>query len=418
MISLSRFIYNIGTGLYFLGIRVAALFNQKAKKWVAGRSRLFSELEAAFAFQKKNPAPVFWMHCASLGEFEQGRPIIERFKKNRPDYKVLITFFSPSGYEIRKNYPLADWIFYLPADNHFNAIRFIESVRPSLAVFVKYEFWYHFLSQLKSRSIPTFLVAAVFRKNQPFFKWYGQLHRKMLDSFNAIFTQDTSSKSYLENIEVENVFIAGDPRIDRVISIANERKSFPELVRFIGENPVFVAGSTWKKDEVLLASLAIEKAFKNWRMVVVPHDVSKSRITEVRNIFDGKAVLHSELKNRVIDSNVLIVDSIGKLAWIYKFGNVAYIGGGHGLGIHNTLEPMAFNLPVIYGPRFQKFIEAKSMVKAGGHFPIRSFEELLSTFTNLKNQAFYENAVQRVEDYMKANKGGSETIISTLFKYL
>ncbi|MEO1258402.1 MAG: glycosyltransferase N-terminal domain-containing protein [Bacteroidota bacterium] len=418
MTSFSRSIYNIGTGLYFLGIRVAALFDEKATKWVEGRSLLFPQLRKAFAFQKKNPLPVIWVHCASLGEFEQGRPIIERLKESRPNHKILLTFFSPSGYEIRKDYPLADWVFYLPPDSRSNAVRFIETVQPSLAIFVKYEFWYHLLNQLNKRSVPTILVAAVFRENQPFFKWYGKLHRKMLHCFSHVFVQDSFSKDLLDRIDIQNVVLAGDPRVDRVISIASGLQSFPEVVRFVGDHPVLVAGSTWKNDEVLLSELSNNEAFNHWKLIVVPHDISSKRIKEVKSIFDGKAVLYTELKNADSGAGILVVDAIGKLAWLYQFGKIAYIGGGFGKGIHNTLEPMAFNLPVIFGPKYQKFVEAKAMLKEGGHFSVDSFSDLLSSFQRLRDPKFYQDGVHRVNTYMKTNKGASQTITSILLKYL
>ena len=414
---LAIFLYNLVIKNYFLGIRIAALFQKKAKKWVDGRRGLFEKLEEDFAFQKRDPQTVIWFHCASLGEFEQGRTVIEALKKERPAFKILLTFFSPSGYEIRKNYPMADWVYYLPSDSKGNAFRFIKIVRPALVVFVKYEFWFHFLSELRNNKIPILLIAAFFRKSQPFFSWYGALHRQMLGCFSNIFVQDENSVELLKSIGLNTMLLAGDPRIDRVLDIASAGKHFPEIAQFCGDSPVLVAGSTWPKDEELLFYLTNQPIFKRWKMILAPHDTSPKRIQELKALFKDRSVVHSNLDTKRSDEDILIIDSIGKLAWLYRYGRVAYIGGGFGESIHNTLEPMAFHLPVIYGPRYTKFVEAITMAKAGGHFPIRTAQQLASELKMLQEFQHFTDAKKAVTCYMELNKGATKTIVDQVLMY-
>ena len=411
---ISRFLYNLSTAVYFSAIKLAALLNGKAKKWVEGRKNIFQKLETAFAFQKDAPQKIAWFHCASLGEFEQGRTVIEKLKKGSPGLKILLTFFSPSGFEIRKNYAHADWVFYLPAESKKIAARFIDIVRPTIVVFVKYEFWFYYLTELKSRNIPVFLIAAIFRKKQPFFKWYGGLHRSMLQCFEKIYVQDNNSILLLKNIQLENTEKAGDPRVDRVLEIAGEGRAYPLIKDFCKSNPVLVAGSTWKKDEQILSKWINKEENRNWKLIVAPHDISNKRIKEVLNIFGQKAVLYSALKNKEFTNNILIIDNIGMLAWLYQFGKIAYIGGGFGDGIHNTLEPMAFNLPVLYGPKFLKFREAVEMQKSGGHFTFKNEDEFSSTMKKLTNEKVYDQATNAVFQFMNYNKGTTATIVGSL----
>ena len=415
---MSLLIYNIVTGAYFWAIKLAAVFNGKAKKWVGGRKGIFNKLEKEFKFENNNLGKIVWMHCASLGEFEQGRTILESLKKERPEIKILLTFFSPSGYEIRKDYKAADWIYYLPADSKKNASRFIETIKPSLVIFVKYEFWFHYLAQLKKRNIPIYLIAAVFRKDQVFFKWYGGLHRDMLYCFNKIFVQEEASAKLLRSVGFENIKIAGDTRVDRVLEIAAGAKEFPLVRKFSGAAPVLVCGSTWPKDEQAIKTFYNDPASANWKFIVAPHDISEKRITGVEMLFGGQArrfsVLKKEAENESAGTRVLIIDNIGMLSALYQYGRIAYVGGGFGTGIHNTLEPMAFHLPVIYGPAYGKFIEAKKMVNAGGHFSISSPNEFIETVKKLLVSVNYKSASDAVARYMEGAKGSTKIILEEI----
>jgi 3-deoxy-D-manno-octulosonic-acid transferase len=309
-------------------------------------------------------------------------------------------------------------VYYLPEDNKTNAWRFLEIVQPSIVFFVKYEFWYHFLTELKSRKIPVFLIAAIFRNSQPFFKWYGHLHRQMLGCFKAIFVQNENSLSLLKTMGIKNAKLVGDPRIDRVLEIAGEGRHFPEIARFCGDSPILVAGSTWPKDEELLHHLSKQPVFYGWKMIIAPHDTSVKRIQEIQNLFGDRVVLHSEISKVKTENDILLVDSIGYLAWLYQFGRLAYIGGGFGRGIHNTLEPMAFHLPVLYGPRYGKFAEAVEMTNKKGHFPIRSNAELLQAFKTLADTQELKKAQVANSTFMNSSKDATKTIVKCISGFL
>lgn len=421
MIVFSKFIYQILTKSYFLAIRLAALFqHEKAKKWVIGRKSIFQELETTFAFQKINPEKIIWFHCASLGEFEQGRTLIELLKKERPQIKILLTFFSPSGYELRKNYQYADWVCYLPADTKNNASRFIDIVRPAVVVFVKYEFWFNYLDTLNSNKIPVFLIAAVFRKSQLFFNKMGAFHRRILQFFEHIFVQDDNSFQLSKNIKYQAVTIAGDPRIDRVLAIANEKKYFGAIEAFCEGSPVLVCGSSWPEDEKIMFDWWCSPRFHDWKLIIAPHDIGADRIKHLQHVFLDDNLLFSKLEEQTSLSNkrVLIIDTIGNLSSLYQYGKVAYIGGGFGKDIHNTLEPMAFNLPVFYGPKYQKFTEAVAMIKEGGHFSINSSTSFLDKMDLLEKGPLFTKSKQAVSFYMLHNKGATLTIFNALKDYL
>jgi 3-deoxy-D-manno-octulosonic-acid transferase len=421
MIIISKLIYHLFTKSYFLVIRLAAFFqHKKAKKWVAGRRSIFQKLETTFAFQKDNPEKIIWFHCASLGEFEQGRTLIELLKKENPQIKILLTFFSPSGYEIRKNYQYADWVFYLPADTKKNAIRFIKIVRPAIVVFVKYEFWFNYLHTLNKNKIPVFLIAAVFRKRQLFFKKLGVLHRNMLHFFEHIFVQENHSFQLLKSIKYDAVTITGDPRIDRVLAIANEKKYFGAVEAFCEGSPILVCGSSWPEDEKIMYDWWCSPRFRKWKLIIAPHDVGAERINYLQEMFLGDSLLLSTLERRTADSKkrVLIVDTIGNLSSLYQYGNVAYIGGGFGKDIHNTLEPMAFNLPVLYGPKYQKFTEAVTMIAKDGHFSINSSSSFLDKMAMLEDKQIYLRSTEAVSSYMLHNKGATMTIFDAIKDYL
>ncbi|MEK7256544.1 MAG: glycosyltransferase N-terminal domain-containing protein, partial [Bacteroidota bacterium] len=362
--------------------------------------------------------PLIWMHCASLGEFEQGRTVLEALKKQRPDWKILLTFFSPSGYEIRKNYPGADWIFYLPADGRKNARRFLSIVQPTVAIFVKYEFWMHYLAELKNQAIPTFLIAAVFRKSQPFFQWYGGLHREMLGCFTKIFVQNEASRKLLESIKMNQVEVAGDSRVDRVLEIAAQLKSFPTVEKFCTGAPVLVCGSTWQADEDILCKFINRQAGSEWKFIIAPHDVQTARIQQVEKKLKLPFARFSQLErletNALTHFRVLLIDNIGMLAWLYQFGKVAYVGGGFGKGIHNTLEPIAFGLPVVFGQNYKKFEEAKSLVETGGGFPIGSPEEFEAIMKKLSKPENWQAASDQATGYLKKNQGATKKVMKEL----
>jgi 3-deoxy-D-manno-octulosonic-acid transferase len=412
------FLYNIFLVLYALGIRVASLFNEKARKWLRGRRGIFGQM--ANAMQGKNEKRI-WVHCASLGEFEQGRPVIEAIKAQYPGYKIVLTFFSPSGYEIRKDYDGADYVFYLPMDGAGNAKQFIELVNPSLAIFVKYEFWYHYLNQLKKQGVPTVLISAAFRSSQPFFKGYGGLFREILKSFAYIFVQDENSKQLLSSIGItNNVVVSGDTRYDRVAQIAANAKQYELIERFKGDSKLLIAGSTWPDDEALL-NKAVDILSDDWRVIIAPHEVHKSHIEDIQGYFLTNSVLYSELKHKPCGFKVLIIDNIGMLSSLYGYGELAFVGGGFQKGgIHNILEPAIFGLPVFMGPEYEKFVEAKEMVSRQLAFPVRNeteFNSLLQQF--ISDEKMRHSMQTAIRTYMQENLGATDKIMKVLGdKYL
>ncbi|MCD8073171.1 MAG: 3-deoxy-D-manno-octulosonic acid transferase, partial [Alistipes sp.] len=366
------FFYNIGIHFYGLAIRIASIFNRKAALWIAGRRNIFSRLAAAFSPGDK----VIWMHCASLGEFEQGRPVLERLKKQYPDRKILLTFFSPSGYTVRKNYEGADAVFYLPLDTPRNVRRLLDAVDPEAAIFVKYEFWLNFLRELKRRNVPTYIVSAIFRKNSVFFRPYGGIFRKGLASFDTIFVQNETSKQLLAAIGVGNVVVSGDTRFDRVAAIPDTAPVVPLAARFADGDKVLIAGSTWPRDEELI--LEFMAAHPRVKVILAPHEINPVRIERIANDPANRAVRFTagDAQTRIKEARLLIIDTIGLLSALYRYGTYAYIGGGFGAGIHNTLEAATFGLPVAFGPNYGKFREARQLLELGAARSVSSFEEL------------------------------------------
>jgi len=391
---------------------VAALFNPKAKKWVVGRKGIFQKLESAVGGQKN----IIWMHCASLGEFEQGRPLLEKLKAD-PTFKhakFLLTFFSPSGYEIRKDYKGADWVFYLPMDGSRNAKRFLEIVNPSLVIFVKYEFWYYYLKKIKYRNIPLILVSALFWKEMSFFKWYGAMQRKMLSRFDHLFVQDQTSKQLLDDIGLSSITsISGDTRFDRVIDIAESAEPLPLIEQFTSGNKTIIAGSTWPEDEdVLKLSInAVNDA--SLKLIMAPHEISEKHIASMTELFPG-SIRYSQLGTNA-GSNVLIIDNIGLLSRLYKYATITYIGGGFGKGIHNTLEAAVYAKPVMFGPVFHKFKEAADLIKKGGAFTISSADDSIKVISQLLTDDKKLNESGKSSgDYVYSNRGASNRIIQFL----
>ncbi|WP_297097007.1 glycosyltransferase N-terminal domain-containing protein [uncultured Draconibacterium sp.] len=406
-------LYNLGILFYGFFIRVAALFNEKAKLFVAGRKNWKNKLSSAV----DNNASYIWFHCASLGEFEQGRPVLEEIKKQYPQYKIVLTFFSPSGYEIRKNYEGADIVAYLPMDTKKNAQEFIHLVSPEKVFFVKYEFWYNYITELKRQQIPLYIISAIFRENQQFFKStpWGKWYRKMLHSFEHIFIQNKTSAQLLEQAGIKHYTISGDTRFDRVAEIARGAKKFSIVEKFRGNNVTLIAGSTWKPDEELLAAFINNSS--DVKFIIAPHEVAPANINRIQELLKKPAIRFSKADISDIDSyDVLIIDSIGILSSLYQYGNIAYIGGGFGVGIHNILEAATFKLPVLFGPNYLKFKEAVDLVDEKGAFPIQNFNELKATLNKLINdKTSLQNASEICKKYIEKNVGSTTLIINKVF---
>lgn len=406
-------IYHLGIFFYQFVVRVFALFDKKAAQFVKGRKNWEKSLKS-----KIDPeASYLWFHCASLGEFEQGRPVIEAVKDRYPQYKIVLTFFSPSGYEIRKNYDGADVVTYLPVDTRHNARIFLDLVNPQKAFFVKYEFWYNYISALKQRRIPLFLISGIFRENQQFFKntpW-GLWYRKMLNGFEHFFVQNEKSAKLLENIRLKNFTIAGDTRFDRVAAIAQNAKTFENVDKFRGDTLTVIAGSTWKPDEELLAAFINNST--NIKFIIAPHEVHPSNINRIHQLLKKPAISFSKAQNNDLSSyDVLIIDSIGILSSLYQYGNLAYIGGGFGVGIHNILEAATFKLPIVFGPNYKKFQEAVDLVAQKGAFSIGNAEELNRTFNKLlSDKMTLKNASDVCKNYVEKNVGSTKLIINKVF---
>jgi 3-deoxy-D-manno-octulosonic-acid transferase len=417
--------YNLLIYIYVSIIRILAFLNhEKAKLWYNGRKDIFIKLEEAF--KNKNHEKRIWIHVSSLGEFEQGRPLIEALKKQTPQYSIVLTFFSPSGYELRKNYPLADYIFYLPADTHGNAQRFIEIIKPELVVFVKYEFWFNYLHILKKQNITTLLISAIFRDKQfHFFYPYSYFLKKMLRCFTYIFVQNTPSVFLLKKYNFQNVENVGDTRIDRVLSIKNEASKHPIVKQFVQLNPTLICGSTWQPDEKIILEFLNNKTFASWKFIFAPHDISSENIERLKKDLPNDYTLYSDLKNHLItqspnrftDKRILIIDNIGMLSSLYQYGNIAYIGGGFGSGIHNTLEPIAFGLPVIFGPKFQKFEEAFQLISTGGGFSINNYADFEKTMLFLHSEKNYRIVSNAASNYVTNNQGATLKIMNFIISH-
>lgn len=408
-----KLLYNLGIFLYGLAVRLVAPFDEKAKLFVKGRKNWLKNLQQKV---DKN-ASYIWFHCASLGEFEQGRPVIEEIKKQFPQYKIVLTFFSPSGYEIRKNYDGADIVCYLPLDTPKNARNFIDIIKPEKAFFVKYEFWYNLVNELNRRRIPLFIVSAIFRENQLFFKNTspGRWYRKMLFQFEHIFIQNEQSAKLLKSIGVTKFTIAGDTRFDRVAAIANSAKQFPDVEKFVGGKTTIIAGSTWKPDEELLATFINNSS--EVKFIIAPHEVTPANINRIHQLLKKRVISYSKSQNSDLSSyDVLIIDSIGILSSLYQYGNIAYIGGGFGVGIHNILEAATFRLPIVFGPNYKKFKEAVDLTEQKGAFPVTDFNELnhaLNLLITQKNEL--KKASEVCQKYVAKNIGSTKFIINKVF---
>jgi 3-deoxy-D-manno-octulosonic-acid transferase len=428
-------LYTIGLRFYVIAIYIASLFNQKASQWINGRKKQkLIRIDSSI-----------WFHFASLGEFEQGRPILEAIRAAYPGKKIVISFFSPSGYEIRKNTLLADFVYYLPLDTAKNAKQFIDAIQPEMAVFTKYEYWYHFFKETHKKHIPLYIVSGIFRHKQVFFKWYGGLHRKILSFVSHFFLQDEASKQLLQSISITNATVSGDTRFDRVWANAQHPKEITGVAEFVNGQKVFIAGSTWPQDEALLATLPV--LYPGWKFIFAPHEIGEAKINNLVNLLPaGSAIKYSELiqnsklkiQNSTPDTDnspltthhspltthhspltthhspftTLVIDNIGMLSSLYAYSNIAYIGGGFGVGIHNTLEAAAFGLPVIFGPNYQKFNEAKELIALKAGFSISDVSQLKGIVDTLINdEAFYNVTAKKAGDYVKEHIGATEIIL-------
>ena len=437
------FIYNIFLFLYLLGIRITALWNPKARLWLNGRkaeaggwmSEVGSQKSEAGSSKSEqtphsplatNHSPLVWMHCSSLGEFEQGRPVLEAIKQKYPSVKIVLTFFSPSGYEVRKNYPGADHILYLPLDSKANARKFLQLVQPSFVVWIKYEYWYYFLTEIKKKQIPCILVSGIFRKDQPFFKWYGRLHRYMLESFNHLFVQTAASKQLLGSIGFTNtVSVSGDTRFDRVVQIAEQFEPIDIIEQFCGNSKVVVAGSTWTEDEEEIDHYA--NTNPGVKFIIAPHEIDEDHLKEIEKLFKY-SVRYSQLSvtgyqlpgtgNREPGTNTLIIDNIGMLSKLYKYATITYVGGGFGDdGVHNVLEAAVYGKPVVFGPVYDKYIEAVELVQHGGAFVINTALELEETFNELlTDNHSYQSACEAARNYVYTNKGATDSIMQYVYE--
>ncbi len=409
-----RILYSILIQVYTFVIHIASLFNAKAKLWVKGRKNYFDILNKKLLTQLSGNDELIWFHCASLGEFEQGRPLIEKLKARNTKTKILLTFFSPSGYETQKNYTGVDFVFYLPIDSPANAKLFVTTLPLKAAFFVKYEFWYNYLFQLKKKNVPTYLVAGIFRETQYFFKWYGGWSRKQLTAFSHFFVQDEQSKQLLNTIGFKNSTVSGDTRFDRVCEIAYNKKEYPFVQLFVAGSKVLIGGSTWNKDEQLLSSLKLE--ILNLKLIIVPHEVDETHIKQVINRFSDttNCLRYSKAnENTIQQADVLIIDTIGMLSSLYQYADIAYIGGGFGDGIHNLLEAATFGVPTVFGPNYKKFNEAVELLDEGGAFTINNLSELDNILTRLLSDAeALEKASRTSKEYVLNKKGATEIILA------
>ncbi len=411
------FLYNILRPIYVFIIRVYGLINEKAGKWVAGRKNWRRHITNILRPGEQR----IWIHCSSVGEFEQAKPIITALREEYPAYKILVTFYSPSGYEANKNNALADYVFYLPMDGRRNAARFIDLVEPKLVLFIKYEFWYHYLATLHKRGIPTLLVSGAFRQGQPFFKWYGGFFRSMLQHFTFFYLQDERSERLLYKIGIhKNVIISGDTRYDRVAVIAKNVTQIAGIDAFKAGHRIYIAGSTWPGDEAVIHE-CLALVPESWKMIIAPHEIDADKIEKLRHTLGVPTILYSELSaaNTGADKKVLIVDNIGMLSRLFAYGDIAYIGGGfQSGGIHNVLEPAVFGLPVIIGPIYEKFVEAKELASRKLVFPVSNAHEYGEILKKLIVDEEYRTDVSTaLKQFMRDHTGATARIMDGVKKH-
>lgn len=401
-------LYDIGIAVYDALVHVAAVFSRKPRKMVRGHWVVYDLLRQ----QKEEGARYIWFHAASLGEFEQGRPLIEKIRARHPEYKILLTFFSPSGYEVRKHYAGADIVCYLPFDKKRNVRKFLDIIQPCMAFFIKYEFWQNYLNELHRRHIPVYSVSSIFRKEQIFFRWYGYSYRKVLRDFDHLFVQNEVSKRFLSKIGIQQVTVVGDTRFDRVLDIRNQAKQLPLVEAFKGDRLTLVAGSSWQPDEDLF--LDYFNAHPEMKLIIAPHVIDENHLVEIINKLKRPYVRYSKANEQnVCQADCLIIDCFGLLSSIYRYGEIAYVGGGFGVGIHNILEAAVYGMPVIFGPRHAKFMEAHELLEAGGAFSIRGREDLFPLLDRLTTDAAYlRQTGSQAGSYVSSRLGASDRVLA------
>lgn len=402
--------YNLCITIYAILIRLVSPFYSKARKWCDGRKGMVERMRDEIGAGEK----IAWVHVASLGDFEQGRPVVDYIKENYPDYKILLTFFSPSGYEVRKNYKNADYVFYIPADTKHNVRQFLDVVNPKLAIFVKYEFWLNMLVELHKRKIRTFIVSAIFRRNSIFFNPFGRIWRKALHSFETLYVQDEASKRLLAEIGVERVVVAGDTRFDRVAAIAECAERVAVVEEFKGESRLFVAGSTWGADEEIL--LPLINSNPDIKFVIAPHEMEEERIAHIEREVKGGVVRYTQLpQSGFADKQVLVVDTIGLLSRIYGSADWSYVGGGFGAGIHNTLEPVVYGLPVAFGVKYHKYKEACDLISLGVAHSVCNAKALQEWFKELQYEDVRAEVNVKAQQYIAKHRGATEMVVNAIF---
>lgn len=401
--------YNIAIYLYGLGVFIYSLFNEKVRKMWRGEHDSFRIIR-----ERLDPnAKYIWFHAASLGEFEQGRPLMERIRATHPEYKILLTFFSPSGYEVRKDYKGADIVCYLPLDTVNNARRFLRTVRPVMAFFIKYEFWYNYLHVLKHRCVPTYSVSSIFRRDQIFFKWYGRDYARVLSCFTTFFVQNEESKLLLGTIGIKNAVVVGDTRFDRVLQIKEASKLLPLVEAFVSNaEHVFCAGSSWQPDEEIF--IPYFNGRSDWKLIIAPHVIGEEHLAQIMQLLKGRRVTRYTQTNpeEAAKADVLIIDCFGLLSSIYRYAQVSYVGGGFGAGIHNTLEAGVWGIPVIFGPNNKRFAEAQGLLKCKGGFEIKDVNDFTTLMVHLESEpALLEKSGKAAADYVKSLSGATEKIL-------
>jgi 3-deoxy-D-manno-octulosonic-acid transferase len=406
-----QLLYNIGIHILYFLVFLASIRHPKAKLWVNGRKGQLKKLKQAFSDNDE----VIWVHCASLGEFEQGRPLIQEIKSKYPSKKIVLTFFSPSGYEVQKNSPIVDHVCYLPLDTRYNAKRFIKYANPQMAFFVKYEYWYNYLTVLDKRGIPAYFISTIFREDQSFFKWYGKWYRKMLYKATHFFLQNESSAELISTLGISNYTVCGDTRFDRVANIHENIKPLQIVENFINGDPVIIAGSTWKAEEALIRQFLLKKP--KVKVVLVPHEVENGSVDRVMQQYGEMAVRYSQAHDADNkDKQVLVVDCYGVLTSLYQYGTIAIIGGGFGVGIHNILEPATFGMPIIFGPNYERFGEATDLVAQNCAFPVNNIEDFNTiVYHLLYNPSTTKKIAAMTAEYVKKNVGATRKIIEQVF---